>query len=136
MLPSVPLHEILEKDWQRSVRDLAAQLGYAMYHTFDSRKSDTGFPDLVLVSRQRRRVVYLELKREEVDDRGRVTGNGKVTDRQAKWIRDLHYAGAEVYLARPRNLDDLAVVLGGYGSTRVLAQRRLVIELEPYLEAQ
>lgn len=123
---SVPLEDMLERDWQRQVRDLADTLGYRRaYHTFDSRRSDTGFPDLVLVSPQRKRVVYLELKREK----------GKVSERQAEWIRDLHRAGAEVYVARPRHLDALAKVLGGLGGTESwhAAHGELLLELDPIL---
>lgn len=126
--PALPLDEILEKDWQRQVRDLAEALGYRRaYHTFDSRRSDTGFPDLVLVSGQRKRIVFLELKREK----------GTVSDRQADWIRALHAAGAEVYVARPRHLDALAIVLGSYTSTPAWfdANKALSDELRPLLEA-
>ena len=107
MKAAVPLAEILERDWQRQVRQLAETLGYRRaYHTFDSRRSDTGFPDLVLCSPARRRVVFLELKREK----------GKLTDTQAWWVRDLHRAGAEVYVARPRHFQALAAILGPQGA--------------------
>jgi hypothetical protein len=100
---STTLADVLEKDWQRQVRNLAATLGYRhAYHTFNSRRSDTGFPDLVLVAPERRRVIYLELKRER----------GKLTPVQRAWCRALHAAGAEVYVARPRHLQLLADLLG------------------------
>lgn len=127
MKPAIPLDEILEKDWQRQVRDLAKQLGWKLgYHTHDSRRSDTGFPDLVLVSAQRRRVLYLELKREKKHP----------TPTQREWLRDLHAAGAEVYLARPRNLQALAAVLSGHPDTEAfhVARGQLLLELDPYLE--
>lgn len=127
MKPALPLDEILEKDWQRDVRKLADTLGYRRaYHTFDSRRSDTGFPDLVLVSPQRRRIVYLELKREQ----------GKLTARQAGWIRDLHHAGAEVYVARPRHLQALTSVLGPASGTNAYfeARAQLLRELDPILQ--
>jgi len=128
MKPATLLDEILEKDWQRQVRDLAATLGYRRaYHTFDSRRSDTGFPDLVLVSPTRRRIVYLELKREK----------GKVSDAQASWIRDLHSAGAEVYVARPRHLQMLGTVLiGNSASAQQYHEARgaLLVELDPILQ--
>jgi hypothetical protein len=136
VIAAKPLHEILEKDWQRDVRKLAQQLGYEIYHTFDSRKSDTGFPDLVLVSRHRKRVIYLELKREEIDDRGRVTKNGIVSDRQRKWLADLFHAGAEVYLVRPRNLEALTTVLAGWNAQTGDARRQLVDELRPFIEGR
>src|SRR5678816_2687074 len=110
-MAAIPLDDMLEKDWQRQVRELAETLGYRRaYHTFDSRRSDVGFPDLVLVSAQRRRVIYLELKREK----------GRVSDMQAGWIRDLHLAGAEVYVARPRHLQQLAYVLSAVTHTTCL----------------
>lgn len=127
MRSATPLNEILEKDWQRQVRDLADTFGYRRaYHTFDSRRSDTGFPDLVLVSPQRQRIVYLELKREQ----------GKITGQQAQWIRDLHTAGAEVYVARPRHLQLLAAVLSGRTDTEPfhIARGHLLRELDPILQ--
>lgn len=95
---AVPLDEMLEKDWQRTVVDLAKQLGWITYHTYNSRRSTHGFPDLVLV---RDRVIYLELKREQ----------GGLTDDQKTWMRKLRAAGAEAYVARPRDLQQLADVL-------------------------
>jgi hypothetical protein len=95
-----PLNEMVEKDLQRQVVDLASLLGYRRaYHTYDSRRSQTGFPDLVLV---RDRVIFLELKREKT----------KTTPAQRDWLKALRDAGAEVYVVRPRNLDALAAVLG------------------------
>ena len=46
------LADILERDWQRTVIDLANLHGYVHYHTHRSFKSPTGFPDLVLVGRR------------------------------------------------------------------------------------
>ena len=43
------------------VVDLARTLGWRVYHTYDSRRSQPGFPDLVLV---RERILFLELKSE------------------------------------------------------------------------
>lgn len=138
MKPAIPLHEILESDWKRDVRKLATRLGYDLgYHTHDSRKSDTGFPDEVFVSTVRRRVVYLELKREAFDDQRRVTGNGKVTDRQKAWISALHRCGAEVYVVRPHHLDALATVLSTThfdGQRYHEARGVLLLELEPILQ--
>lgn len=120
-----PLRDVLEKDWQRQVRELAETLGWRRcYHTFDSRRSDTGFPDLVLV---RDRVVFLELKRE----------TGKVSAAQASWLTALRDAGAEVYVARPRHLQALAHVLGsrtGFadGISRHEARGELLLELDQH----
>lgn len=122
MRPPTPLHDILEKDWQRTVRDLARTLGWRRaYHTFDSRRSDTGFPDLVLV---RDRVIFLELKRE----------TGTTTQAQRDWITALHHAQAEVYVARPRHLQALATVLGPRtGPNWHEARGHLLLELDQHL---
>jgi hypothetical protein len=85
------------------VKELATTCGWKRaYHTFDSRRSASGFPDLVLV---RDRVVFLELKREA----------GKVSPAQRDWGHALLTAGAEFYLARPRHLDAIGAVLGRRG---------------------
>lgn len=127
MRPAIPAVDLLEKDWAKQVRDLAETLGYRRYHTFNSRLSDTGFPDWVLVHPQRQRVVFLELKREK----------GKLTGQQVGWVRDLYVAGAEVYVARPRHLQALAAVLSGRPDTEAfhVARGQLLAELDPVLEA-
>lgn len=96
---ATPLAELTEKEWQAQVLELAARLGWRKaYHTYDSRRSHSGFPDLVLV---RDRVVFAELKREK----------GKLSDAQEQWIAALHAAGAEIYVWRPGDLEDIAKVL-------------------------
>lgn len=97
--PATRLVDVLEREWQSQVIKLAKTLGWRTYHTFDSRRSTHGFPDLVLV---RDRVIYLELKREK----------GRLTDEQKDWLQHLLAAGAEAYVARPRHLDALGAVLG------------------------
>jgi hypothetical protein len=92
------LADIDEKEWSRQVYNLAKTLGFLRYHTYRSKLSQPGFPDDVLV---RERVIFMELKRE----------SGKVSDAQREWIRALHKAGAEVYVVRPRHLDELGIVM-------------------------
>jgi hypothetical protein len=87
-----------EKDWSKQVAQLALQLGWRRYHTFRSERSQPGFPDETLV---RDRVIFLELK----------TETGKVSDAQRSWLTALLDAGAEAYVARPRDLEFLAYVL-------------------------
>ena len=89
---------ISEADWQAHVIELAETLGWSHYHTYDSRRSTEGFPDLVLV---RERVVFAELKRED----------GKLTSDQVAWVNDLLRANAEVYVWRPSDRDQVAQVL-------------------------
>lgn len=93
------LEDVTEKEWQQQVKDMAALMGFRRaYHTFDSRRSSSGFPDLVLV---RERIIFLELKREK----------GKLSDAQREWLRALIKAKGEVYVARPHDFDALAEVL-------------------------
>lgn len=90
-----------EKEFQRSVDELAKALGFELrYHTFDSRRSAKGFPDLVLVSTDRARVVLLELKSEI----------GKLTFEQRFWLEALTLCGLEAYAVWPRDFD--AIVKG------------------------
>ena len=71
---------ISEKAFQRMVLEYAGLMGWWCYHTFDSRGSQSGFPDLCMV--RDGRLVFAELKRE----------NGKLTEAQEDWI----YALGEV----------------------------------------
>lgn len=120
--PATPLAEVLEKDWQRTVVDLARQLGWTrIYHTHDSRRSTHGFPDLVLV---RDRVIYLELKRETT----------RPTSEQVAWLRALRAAGAEAYIARPRDLEDLAAVLAARESRPAGLERSTFEELRDAID--
>ena len=69
-----------EADLERQVRGIARDLRVLVYHTFDSRRSEPGFPDLVCVGRG---VLYRELKRE----------NGRLTTAQKCWLAALTEAG-------------------------------------------
>jgi hypothetical protein len=89
---------VSEKAWQAQVVELARMLGWLVYHTFNSRRSQAGFPDLTLV---RERVVFVELKAER----------GKPTAEQAHWLEALEAADAEVYLWKPSSLEEVGRVL-------------------------
>lgn len=118
--------DVLEKDLQRTVIELAQVCGWQrIYHTHDSRRSQHGFPDLVLV---RERIVFLELKRDK----------GKLAPAQKLWLRALRDAGGEVYLIRPRDVDNLAAVLQArepWGKVVSLAELGLCAALEKELGA-
>lgn len=77
-----------ESQLQAAVVQLARLRGWLVYHTYDSRRSHAGFPDLVLV---RERVVFAELKAEK----------GVLSPQQSTWLRRLDDAGAEWFLWRP-----------------------------------
>lgn len=89
---------MLEREWQTRVVELARMMGWAHYHTHDSRRSIKGFPDLVLV---RDRVVYAELKAQK----------GRLSPEQKDWVQKLSGAGAEVYIWRPSDWDDVLETL-------------------------
>lgn len=74
------------------VRELAATFGWMTYHTHDSRRSEPGFPDLVLIRGDR--VLYRELK----------TNRGRLTPEQSAWLGALNEAGCEGGLWRPADL--------------------------------
>lgn len=90
--------EITEKQWDAQVRQICDMFGWKRYHTLRSKGSQPGFPDLTLT---RDRVVFVELKTEK----------GKLSARQREWLRSLLDAGAEAYVARPTDLQELAAVL-------------------------
>lgn len=101
-----------EAAFQQQVLNLAAFYGWRSYHTHDSRRSQPGFPDLVLVRGPE--LIFAELK----------TQTGRVRSEQAEWItaldevsRGVAYerdprvafpqATVDVYVWRPSDFDDL-----------------------------
>lgn len=98
--------EMTEAVLQQRVNRLAAVLGFAVYHTHDSRRSQAGYPDCTLL--REGRLVFAELKSQR----------GRVRPEQRVWLDELaKVPGAEVYLWRPVDLLDGTVegVLRGDG---------------------
>ena len=97
--PAPPVEpEADEKAFQAEVIKEARRLGWRHYHTYDSRKSAAGFPDLVLV---RDRVVWVELK----------SATGRLTAAQEEWRDWLLAAGQEWHLWRPADWPAIVEVL-------------------------
>jgi Holliday junction resolvase len=88
-----------EREFQREILKLAKLLGWRYYHTYDSRRSNKGFPDLVLVKGER--VIFAELKSEK----------GKVKPEQVEWLEAIDNTPAEAYLWRPSELQRVADIL-------------------------
>ena len=88
--------DISEERFQKLVLDLAAWCGWHhRYHTHDSRRSEQGFPDLVLIRRER--LIFAELKTEK----------GKTSAYQRAWLEALGWTKAEVYLWRPSDWPEI-----------------------------
>ena len=91
-----------EKDFQAAVLEVAKVNGWMAYHTYDSRRSQSGFPDLVLV--RGAVCIFLELKS---DSKG-----AKESDEQKAWIKALK--GVKIItadFAYPRHLDQVVSAL-------------------------
>jgi len=119
---ATPLPEILERDWDRQLfaagrkPGIATQLGWHSHWTFNSKGSAHGFPDRTLA---RDRVIFAELKRELTGKKSE-DANRHPSAAQIGWLDQLARAGAEVYLWRPSDLDEIARILGkrwGHGHT-------------------
>jgi VRR-NUC domain len=92
-------HVMTERELQEQVLDLARMLGYLAYHTYDSRRSVEGFPDLVLVHERSGALIFAELK----------SPTGRVTTAQDRWLRAVALRGV-AYVWRPEHLRDGSVV--------------------------
>ena len=106
----ISLDEMPEKEWMAQAVGLAKQLGWMRYHVLRSKGSTPGWPDDALL---RERLILVEWKTEK----------GKLSDAQQDWIRALLQAKVEVYVCRPRHLDELARILQA-------RERSLVTSLE------
>lgn len=73
------------------VRRLLRDLGLRGYHTHDSRRSESGYPDWTITGR---RTIFRELK----------TQRGKVSRAQQEWLDALTAAGDDASVWRPMDL--------------------------------
>ena len=90
-----------EKQFQRQVIQLAKLLGWSVYHTFLSRRSQPGYPDLTLWKRGRG-VIFADLK----------SATGVLRPDQTTTIASMKAAGLVVYVWRPLDLQVIAEILG------------------------
>ncbi len=90
-----------EKALQEAIIEAAGYLGYRSYHTHDSRRSEPGFPDLILLRERDGRRFAIELK----------TERGKVSPAQTDWLTAFSTCGIPAFVVRPRDLDWLLEIL-------------------------
>lgn len=101
MTPTATRPQLTEAQFQQQVIDLAKLHGYTLiYHTHDSRRSQPGFPDLVLVSERHGRALFRELK----------TGTGRLTEAQFNWISGMKEAKLNAGIWRPADLESGQII--------------------------
>lgn len=83
-----------EKTLQERVRQIAELYGWLYYHTHDSRRSNPGWPDVVLVHPRTGKFLVRELKRMK----------GRTSQKQRAWLEALERAGIDVGIWRPIDL--------------------------------
>lgn len=96
-----------ERVLQDQVVKLARLRHWMAYHTYSSRRSAPGFPDLVLVERPdfrasgRGRALFVELKSQD----------GRCTEDQLAWIEAMRFAGLDARIWRPGDWDEIEATL-------------------------
>lgn len=97
------LPDISENQLLANVRKEAKAAGWETYHTHNSRRSESGWPDLVLGSTRQHRTLFIELK----------TRTGTVSKNQQKWLDLLAESGNEVAVWRPADMPEIVKILRG-----------------------
>ena len=82
---------VTEVEFQQAVVELARLCGWKVYHTYDSRRSAPGFPDLVLA--RQNVLLFWELK----------VSKGRATPAQREWLDALKATGANVDVLYPED---------------------------------
>ena len=91
---------------KRGLIDYALAIGYHVHWTDDSRRTDTGWPDILCIGYGT--VIAIECKsRGEPLSPGKTTRKGRRMPSQAEWLTAIGgTAGCAAYVCRPRR-DDL-----------------------------
>lgn len=87
--------EIPERDWQEQVIHLATLGQWRHFHPYNMRRSDPGWPDLVLVRPPE--ILFVELKAQR----------GRLSQAQKDWIALLEACGQEIHVWRPGDVDEV-----------------------------
>ena len=85
---------IQEKDFQATVVETAKLTGWLVYHTYDSRRSERGFPDLVLV--RDHELLFVEIKLDKKNP----------TKPQREWLKALDRV-ADTCVWRPKDWPEI-----------------------------
>ena len=92
-----------EKEFQAAVLKLARSHGWLAFHTHDSRKSEAGFPDCVLLHPWRKPAIVAELK----------VGTNKCTAAQTAWLEAFRASGVRAYEWRPEQWAEIVKIIEG-----------------------
>lgn len=99
--PAPVVERISEKAFQAAVIALAKRNGFLVYHTFNSKKSEAGFPDLVLI--RAGSLIIAELK----------VGDNKPTVPQSTWLEAFRECGVPAFVWYPKDLETIVTMLEG-----------------------
>ena len=104
---------MLEREFQATVIELALAQGWLVGFTYDSRRSMAGEPDLRLVHKIQKRLIFAELKREKGRiTKGRTNRKGTWLTGQDEWAEALEAVpGVEYYLLQPSDWDMIIEIL-------------------------
>ena len=88
-----------ERELQAMVKNIADLRGWEYYHTYDSRRSNPGFPDVVMLRGERLIVAELKMQKKHP------------SDDQKRWLEKFKLTGVEVYLWRPSDIREIEEIL-------------------------
>lgn len=91
---AIEVPAMTERELAKSIISAARQCGWKVYHTFLSKWSEAGFPDLILA--RDGRILAFELK----------SAKGKVSESQQEWLDTLALVpGVDARVVRPADLE-------------------------------
>lgn len=102
-----------EAELQRLVAELCARLGLHHYHTYDSRRSEPGFPDSVIVGTMQYRAVNdsrREIQVPAILFRELKSADGVLKPEQRRWGSRLERAGADWAVWRPADWRNMTIM--------------------------
>lgn len=95
------LSRLCERDWQAQVVVWLKRGSWQHYHTYESRRSNPGFPDLICIHRERKLLLAVELKSE----------SGRLTKQQQAWLDAFASVGAVTHVWRPSMFREIRAFL-------------------------